>query len=264
MKSYSEIIEKPVVRVLLASFLVMWGILYASAPKIPTDIRPEIDVYSLYQFDYVFLHYLPSTYLAELECAFLDVLGAIAYTLHSVWPVTFLVYMVIFKRRDLILPYVNCFGIVCFVALITQLVTPTAPPWYYYKYGFARADYNMTGDPAGLLRVDERFDIRFYRNMFDSSPVVFGSFPSLHCGWPTILALIVFFDTNLPKFLKWISVGYVAFVGLAVMYLQHHYFVDVFGGVFYSVVVYKLVGPKRRPQPDHQIPKFITSRCQNV
>lgn len=108
------------------------------------------------------------------------------------------------------------------------------------------------------------FNIQFYKNMFDSSPVVFGSFPSLHCGWPTVLALIVFFDTNLPKALKWVAVGYVAYVALAVMYLQHHYFVDAFGGVFYSVVVYMLVGPKKRPQPSHQIPKFLSSRCSNV
>jgi len=262
--AYSRVIEKLWVRLLLALPLVLWGILYASAPKIPRHMRPEIDVYSLYNFEYVFLHYFPSTYLAELQCALLDVLGAIAYTLHSVWPFVFLTYMVIFKRRDLILPYVNCFGLLCLLALITQLVTPTAPPWYFYNYNFTQASYDMKGDPAGLIRVDEMFDIKFYRNMFDSSPVVFGSFPSLHCGWPCVLALIVFFDTNLPKALKWVSVGYVAYVALAVMYLQHHYFVDVFGGVFYATVVYKLVGPKKNPQPEHQIPKFITSRCQNV
>jgi len=266
MKPYAEIIERPWVRVLLALPLLMWIILYAGAPKIPLDIRPAIDVWSLYEFEVAFLYYLPSTYLAELQCAFLDILGAIAYTLHSVWPFVFLSYMVIFKRRDLILPYVNCFGLLCFLALITQLIAPTAPPWYYYKYGLdpQYANYTMKGDAAGLYRVDEMFDISFYKNMFDSSPVVFGSFPSLHCGWPSALALIVFFDTNLPKALKWVSVGYVAFVALAVMYLQHHYFVDVFGGVFYAVVVYKLVGPKRDPHPEHQIPKYITTRCQNV
>lgn len=112
------------------------------------------------------------------------------------------------------------------------------------------------GDPAGLVRVDSLFNIEFYKNMFDSSPVVFGSFPSLHCGWPSVLALLVFYDTNLPRALKWASVGYVVYVALAVMYLKHHYFVDAFGGTFYSVVIYKFVGPKRWPQPNHVIPKL--------
>lgn len=264
-ETYCRVIETTKVRIGLSIFFILWIVLYAGAPKIPLDIRPSIDVHSLYDFDIVFLHYLPSTYLAKLHNPFLDVaLGAIAYTLHTVWPFVFLAYMLIFKRRDLILPYLNCFGLLCFLGLITQLIMPTAPPWYFYNYGFKPASYDMKGDPAGLIRVDLMFDIRFYRNMFDSSPVVFGSFPSLHCGWPSILALIVFFNTNLHKAIKWASVGYVVYVGIAVMYLQHHYFVDFFGGVFYAVVVYKLVGPKKWPHPEHQIPKFLSSRCNNV
>jgi inositol phosphorylceramide synthase catalytic subunit len=101
--------------------------------------------------------------------------------------------------------------------------------------------------------VDAKFHISFYKNMFDSSPVVFGSFPSLHVGWPTILALFVFYETTLPKALKIASWVYVAYVALAVMYLQHHYFVDVFGGLFYSYVVYRFIGPKKKTPPNAQL-----------
>jgi len=242
---YLHQIERPLFRVLLCLPLVLWIVLFATAPYIPTSIRPAIDVYSLYEFDVAFLHYLPSTELAKLQCTFLDVMGAIAYTLHTGWPFVFLFYMLFFKRRDLMLPYVNCFGLVCFLGLITQLVMPTAPPWYYYKYDFQPANYSMKGDPAGLERVDERFHIQFYKSMFDSSPVVFGSFPSLHVAWPSILALFVVFETALPKALKVASCVYAVYVSLAVMYLQHHYFVDVFGGMFYAFVVYKFIGPKK-------------------
>jgi membrane-associated phospholipid phosphatase len=253
MKNYLQSMERPpLFRCLLVIPLVAWIILYASAPAIPTSVRPAIDVHSLYDFDVFFLRYLPSTYLASLQCTFLDVLGAIAYTLHSGWPVVFLAYMTFFKRRDLILPYVNCFGTVCLIGLITQLVLPTAPPWYFYKYGFdtTNATYTLKGDPAGLERVDAKFHISFYKNMFDSSPVVFGSFPSLHVGWPTILALFVLYNTTLPKALKigvWV---YVTYVSLAVMYLQHHYAVDVAGGLFYSIMVYKFIGPKKQTTID--------------
>jgi len=183
-----QILEKPITRILLVLPFVMWVVLYTSAPAFPLSSRPTIDVTTLYYFDVALLHYLPSTYLAELQNPFFDILGAIAYTLHAGWPFVFLAYMIFFKRRDLILPYWNCFGLVCFLGLITQLIMPTAPPWYYYKYGFEPASYDMKGDPAGLARVDERYNITFYKNMFDSSPVVFGSFPSLHIGWPSTLA----------------------------------------------------------------------------
>jgi membrane-associated phospholipid phosphatase len=142
---------------------------------------------------------------------------------------------------------------------------PTAPPWYFYNYGFNTtiANYEMKGDPAGLIRVDEMFHITFYRNMFDNSPVVFGSFPSLHCAWPALLALFVYFDTNLPRWIKWAAVAYPVYVALAVMYLRHHYFVDAWGGAFYSLGVYLLFGPKAQPQPSHQIPKFLQFKCCN-
>jgi len=264
MRNYFGFVDKLWVRILLSSFFLMWIILFTTAPKIPLSIRPEIDVYSLHFMDYVFLHYLPSTYLAELQCDFLDILGAIAYTIHTAWPFVFLAYMIFYGRRDLILPYLNCFGALCFLSVVTQLIMPTAPPWYFYKYGYAPANYNMTGDPAGLIRVDHMFNITFYQNMFDASPLVFGSFPSLHVGWPSVLALLVFYDTTLPRGIKWASVAYVAYVALAVMYLQHHYFVDAFGGVFYSVAIYKVIGPKR-PPPPHKTPSLQTLRsCCNI
>jgi len=239
--------ERPLIRWLLALPLVLWLVLYATAPYIPTDSRPTINVYTLYEFDIAFFHYLPSTELAKLHCIPLDVLGAIAYTLHSVWPFVFLAYMTFFKRRDLMLPYVNCFGIVTLLGLITQLVMPTAPPWWFYEFKFAPAPYSTLGNPAGLARVDAYFNIQFYKNMFDSSPVVFGSFPSLHVAWPTILALFVVYETTLHKRLKIASCVYVVYVSLAVVYLQHHYAVDVFGGVFYSWVVFSIFRPKKRP-----------------
>jgi len=239
-------IEKPWVRIALASFFLMWIILYTSAPKIPLEARPGINVRTLLEFDVYFFHYLPTTEFDKLQNIVFDVLGAIAYTLHAGWPFVFLAYTIFFKRRDLILPYLNCFGTVCFLGLITQLAMPTAPPWYYYKYGFAPASYEMKGDPAGLARVDERFNITFYKNMFDSSPVVFGSFPSLHIGWPSTTAFFVFYETTLPLWLRIAAIAYVNYVALAVIYLQHHYVVDVMGGALYAFLVYKIIGPKKR------------------
>jgi len=246
MGDYLQRIERPSIRVLLVLPFILWILLYTTAPHFPDALKPTIDVKSLYYYDVALFRYLPSTELAKLQNVVFDILGAIAYTLHAAWPFVFLAYMVFFRRRDLILPYLNCFGAVCFLGLITQLVMPTAPPWYYYKDGFKQASYDMKGDPAGLARLDTRFNITFYQNMFLNSPVVFGSFPSLHVGWPTILAFFVFYETLLPFALRLAAVIYVGYVGLAVIYLQHHYMVDVLGGVLYAFLVYKLIGPKKK------------------
>jgi len=256
MRDYLQEIERPLIRGLLVLPLLFWLVLYTTAPYFPLDSRPAINVRTLYEFDIAIFHYLPSTELAKLQCAAFDVAGAIAYTLHSGWPFVFLAYMVFFKRRDLILPYMNCFGLVCFLGLITQLAMPTAPPWWYYENGFKPATYSTKGNPAGLARVDERFHIQFYKNMFDSNPVVFGSFPSLHVAWPTTTAFFVFYETTLHRGIKIASWVYVGYVSLAIMYLQHHYGIDVLGGLFYAFVAYKLLCPKNRP-PNQDSSKYI-------
>lgn len=97
--------------------------------------------------------------------------------------------------------------------------------------------------------------------MFDNSPVVFGSFPSLHIGWPSTTACFVYFETSLPLWLRIASVAYVAYVGLAVMYLQHHYFVDVAGGVLYAFVAYRLLRP-RKTELGNQWEKYLGKFCE--
>jgi len=192
---------------------------------------------------------------------FLMFLGAIAYTLHAGWPFVFLAYMIFFKKRQLILPYLNCFGAVCFLGLITQLIMPTAPPWYWNAYHDKAANYTMPGDPAGLARVDQRFNITFYKNMFDKSPVVFGSFPSLHVAWPSTTACFVFYETTLHVGIRVASVCYVIYVALAVMYLEHHYLVDILGGMLYAFMVYKLIGPKKHINNPDQWGKWCGKFC---
>ncbi len=88
--------------------------------------------------------------------------------------------------------------------------------------------------------------------MFDSSPVVFGSFPSLHIAWPSMLAFFVYYETTLHLGFKIASIAYVIYVSLAVMYLQHHYGVDVLGGALYSFCVYRIFRPKKPNAPEEE------------
>jgi len=240
-------VEQPFVRWLLCLPLISWAILYFTAPHQPESWKLPVDVHTLYDFDMFLFGFLPSTVLPKyMECIPLDTLAGIVYTIHSGWPVIFLAYTIL-RRRDLTLAYVNCFGLVSLIGVITQMLMPTSPPWYFYKYGFAPAPYTLKGDPAGLARVDAYYHLQFFQKMFENNPVVYGSFPSLHIGWPTLMCLFVYFETRLPRFFRYGSIVYVGIVSWAVMYLQHHYAVDVLGGMFYSWAIYKVFGPKVRP-----------------
>eukprot|EP01111_Echinosteliopsis_oligospora_P005967 TRINITY_DN1978_c0_g1_i1.p1 TRINITY_DN1978_c0_g1~~TRINITY_DN1978_c0_g1_i1.p1 ORF type:complete len:314 (+),score=47.47 TRINITY_DN1978_c0_g1_i1:228-1169(+) len=249
IKRYAGEVINPhsTIRKLLVIPLVVWLVVYFSAPIIPASIRPPIDVRTLRVFDLTLFRYLPSDALGRLACLPLDLLGAVGYTIHMAWPFVFLAYL-LWRERWLVLPYVNCFGIINCLGLITQLVLPTAPPWYFEKYGFSAASYALKGDPAGLERVDEHFNISFYKNMFYNSPLVFGSFPSLHVGWPSMLALFIVFEARRLKApVKCFSVFYVVYISLVVIYLQHHYVVDVIGGMVYAFTAYQLTRPRSLP-----------------
>jgi len=225
-------------------FVVLWQVLWSLAPHIPRDIRPTIDVRSLYAWDKGMFVVLPHEVLSHIQSPALDIFTAIPYTIHVVWPFVFVIWS-FFKRRDLTLPYINCFGLLSLLAVVTELVFPTAPPWYYEKYGFAPASYDLPGDPGGLARVDAMFNTDFYLNTFLTSPLVFGAFPSLHCGWPTLLTLFLCMNVFRSWKLRWIPCAYVAWVSFAVVYLQHHYVADVLGGMLCAWSVYEIMGPHR-------------------
>ncbi len=46
----------------------------------------------------------------------------------------------------------------------------------------------LTGEAAGLAYADEILGIQFFHTIYTSSPVVFGSWPSLHAAWPMMIA----------------------------------------------------------------------------
>jgi PAP2 superfamily len=112
-------------------------------------------------------------------------------------------------------------------------------------YGFAPADYSMSGSPGGLIRIDSLFGLNLYTSSFSASPVVFGAFPSLHAGWATLHAL--FLHHIQPKARVALCL-YVMWVWWATMYLTHHYFIDLIGGSCLAVTVFYIAQRKYLPQ----------------
>jgi len=174
-------------RKLLLLPLAAWYFLWHFSPWIPHDVRPSIHVDKLLEFETYLFSTLPHQAITYYHSEHLDVLMAIPYTLHVAWPIIFSLWA-LRKSTRLLLPFANCFGLLSFMAVVTELLFPCAPPWYFEKYGIAPATYDLPGDPGGLARVDKLFGIEFYNGTFSKSPLVFGAFPSLHVGWPVLLA----------------------------------------------------------------------------
>jgi hypothetical protein len=167
----------------------------------------------------------------------LDFLAAFPYTVHAGLPFAFIA-LLIWRRTPArrILQFGRLLGLVSLFGVLTHLFLPTAPPWYYEKFGFRPPSYSMKGDPALLDRIDDEFGISFYRTMYAAAgKVVFGTFPSLHAAWPYLMAI---FEPQQGRFL-W---AYVLWVWWAALYLQHHYLLDLIGGAMYVEFFYALCG----------------------
>ncbi|KAI9139887.1 hypothetical protein BKA69DRAFT_1167974 [Paraphysoderma sedebokerense] len=101
-------------------------------------------------------------------------------------------YKEILGRFNIIFIFLAIFGVMNFLGVVTQIFFfPSAPPWYVEKYPDLEPDYSFPGEPAGLSRIDRLFNTNFYEKMFKKSPLVFGSFPSLHSAYATLVILFL-------------------------------------------------------------------------
>jgi len=219
-------------KLLLAGPLLFWLLLFQLSSLLPDALRPEINVEALPEveraiFGSSFVHrMLPKSDL-------LIVLSAIPYLCHFMMPWLFALYL--WKCDGNPFLFLWCLGLLNLAALITQLIFPTAPPWYVEHSGFALPTYDTPSDPGRLIRVDQILSLPLFQSMYGQNPVVFGSFPSLHGAWPFLIS--IYTPSSVLGSFKWI---YVAWVWWAALYLKHHYLVDLLGGALYTLVPFYL------------------------
>ena len=135
-------------------------------------------------------------------------------------------------------------GMLNLLGVATQLLVPTAPPWWYVRqlgdggeYDPRRleaATYDSPSSEARLVQVDRALDVTLFHSIYGQAPLVFGSFPSLHAAWPLLVAVVMW-----SAGWRWRLACslYVAWIWWAAVYLEHHFVVDVLGAVVYVTAV---------------------------
>jgi len=219
--------------------------------EIPISVRPKIDVSTLPTLEsFILFGYSlqqwPRSVLPENHFILggLDLLAALVYLIHFAfaWIVAIGLYVYHRKKtnskgKPIIEPwtFMLTFGLLNLLAVIIQISWPTAPPWYVDQFGEDQeANYETVGDEAGLARVDKLIRFALFQRLYGTSPIVFGSFPSLHAAWPIVIT--IFAPDH--KVLKFAGIIYVGVVWWAAMYLNHHYLVDLLGGALLTAFCY--------------------------
>jgi len=225
---------------------VFWLILFNSYSKIPIDDRLSVDVSTLQTIESTILggfslQHWPRSILADDNplLSFLDLLAASVYLLHFffAWLVACVLWFYYHKKTNEFgnpVPepwrFLFALGILNVLGVVTQVTWPTAPPWYLEKYG-PNADYTVDGSAADLSNADQLLNFDLFQRLYGTSPLVFGSFPSLHAAWPVVITVMA----ARGYILRTLGIIYSLIVWWAAIYLNHHFFVDVLGGAIFAL-----------------------------
>jgi membrane-associated phospholipid phosphatase len=169
---------------------------------------------------------IPSIFLQNtVRLPVLDNMGAVFYSLHFFMPVIF-AYILWRASPKNYWKYTIALGICTYGALITFLFYPVAPPWIAVP-GVTRV---LTGS------VDASLGVPVYKTLFDFlSPNLYAAFPSMHSALPLLISL---FAIKIWRIKAVPVLIFPAGVWFSAVYLGEHYFVDVLGGILYTVAAF--------------------------
>lgn len=174
--------------------------------------------------DYFYVHHWPA----------MDLICAVPYATFILWCA---IGAIILYRRDRasMLRFSWGFFTMNVMGFITYHLVPAAPPWYFHTHGCVVDLAARASEGPALARVDAYLGIAYFHGMYAKASSVFGAVPSLHCAYPTIMAIQGWRTFGWP--LRIFSVLYAALMVFSAMYLDHHWLIDACIGILYAVLV---------------------------
>jgi hypothetical protein len=176
---------------------------------------------------------LPTTWLQQYlwhgHVLWYDFYFYFLYTIHFVMPVALAI--IIWKKRDeLYWPFVVALVGLSFMAFITYIVFPAAPPWMAAERGLINV-HHISSEIWAAMGIENFSEV--YSKL---SPNEVAAVPSLHAAYPTLFMLF------LAKLFGWRKVWWASLYPLSlwfgVVYLGEHYVFDVLLGILYAILAY--------------------------
>jgi membrane-associated phospholipid phosphatase len=159
----------------------------------------------------------------------LDVAMTFVYVSHFFFPLA-LAFFLWLRDRPRYYRFVTTLMAVSFAAFLTFLLLPVAPPRFAGDYGEHLAVVDVMGEVLGQANWSGFSWV--YAHLV-GNPVA--AFPSMHAAYPLLVLLFLWERWRLAAMI-WLPVTLI--IWFAVVYLGHHYVVDVIGGAVYALVGY--------------------------
>lgn len=177
---------------------------------------------------------IPTEFFRTHTHPLLDLAAAVAYSLHIVVPLAFLLYA---RVKDPLLArrFAWAFLAANLIAFVLYVTLPVAPPWYVEQHGMASGDWSAAGSAAGLTGFDRLIGIPYFQTFYAKSAWVFGAVPSMHAGFPVLV--ILYAGRILKKGLIPLYV-FLVLVWFSAVYLRHHYVIDLLAGALTALATF--------------------------
>ena len=138
-----------------------------------------------------------------------------------------------------------------YMALVTFVLYPAAPPWYYQEFGTtqpAETVYYGQAAAGGLLHLDALFNMGLFATVWGSfNPNYFAAVPSLHGAWPVAVAIFALMAFGRKA---WPIVFYPALVIVGGVYFNHHYLIDYVIAWAYLLLAFMVIERAVMPRLD--------------
>lgn len=161
-----------------------------------------------------------------------DVIAMFFYFMH--FPLPILVGFVFWLRsRDHYHRYIAALLLMAFLAFITYLFWPSAPPWYQFspeRVPPGEAVHKVLNETVQKLWGANYFVSPLYTHL---NPNQFAAFPSLHAAFPALAAVYAW---RRYRLLAIALVLWTCGVVASIVYLGEHYVVDALDGFIYVAV----------------------------
>ena len=218
--------------------IFLFGLIYDLYPSVPKNLWGPVLVAFPHRLELGLLGFLPTEFFRGHPHIFLDIFAAVFYLLHFATFFFFSSY-VYWKDRSLFSRFGWALLLCNILWMITVLFFPTAAPWYVELYDFAPPPLDLHGYAAGLVQFDQLIHRPFFENIFDMSRIVFGALPSMHAAWPMLMILSGWVLRK--KWLNGLLITYTISTCFSVVYLRHHYVVDILAGFLYAALGFTIV-----------------------
>jgi hypothetical protein len=207
---------------------------YDSFRGIADDLNTYVNFWPMISFDQNVFGVLPTETLQNWwwhgRVQWYDVYFYFLYTLHFVMPVALAV--LIWKLMPkMYWEFVVALVGLSFMAFITYVVFPAAPPWMASDLGYIDPIHRISSDIWYAMGVTN-FS-QFYAEL---SPNPVAAVPSLHSAYPLLFVLYLWRLFSIKK--TWWLLVYPVSIWIGVVYLGEHYVVDALLGALYAIGAY--------------------------